>query len=246
MLNELLSHLIPDRPSRKARRLAERGEETAAVVEGIRVRRRAEGPDIWEYGFAVGSERLGVRQHLVPQRERAHLGAEVMLRRSGPEAIVDWPATLARAGSAAVGSGPSLYGWRPLSDPPHPGVNDDGYSPPEGLATRAVLQDVRRTSAGAGVLSGWDLELLLEGREMRLANHQVPAWAVHLLVVGTEFPARSGSDTVVIDWKQASEDGSLAKGRFDFDAHLPGADAAADEGDLDVADFMEEFERWKT
>jgi len=245
MLIDLLTHLIPTGPSRRARRLAERGEETVGVVDGIRVRRRAEGADIWEYAFAVGPLRIGVRQHLTPQRERAHLGAEVMLRCHDSEAIVDWPGTLARAGSAAASTGASLHGWKPLSDPPRPGLDDDGYRPPQGPSTSVVLHAARRTSAGTRLLSGWEIRLLSDGQPLVLARERVPAWAVHLLVAGTELPARTGRDMVAIDWKQAAEDSSPGTERFDYDAHLPGAEAAADESDLDVDEFMAEFDAWK-
>ncbi len=68
---------------------------------------------------------------------------------------------------------------------------------------------------------------------------------MHLLVPGTSLPARRKGDKVVIDWVQAAESQRGRPTGFDFDANPPGAEAAMDESDLDMAEFMKDFEKWQ-
>jgi hypothetical protein len=180
-------------------------------------RRAAERADRWELGVSTTRGRLGIRQFLEPHRERAHLGAEVTLRRSGSAALVDWPATLARAGSAAAGCRQSVDGWKALSDPPPPGIAD-----PRSIARRladavpATLASADRLSSGMGMATKWDLELGLGDRNVSLRGVRVPAYAVHLLVPGATLPATADA----IDWPQAAEDAAGAPVAFDFDSIL--------------------------
>ena len=96
MLNSLLELLLPAGAKRRARRLLTEGEVVAGVIDAVRVVERSESADQWFYGVSVGERRYGMRQWLEPERGRAQPGLDVVLRVSGDEALIDWPATLER------------------------------------------------------------------------------------------------------------------------------------------------------
>ncbi len=238
MLQSLADNLIPGRASRAARKLLAQGEPVDGRIDAIRIVSRADSPDRWEFGVTTADGRLGVRQWLEPQRERAHLGATVVLRRRGDQALIDWPATLRRAGSAAAGTGQSVHGWKALGEPPPPGIDDPrpvARRRPEAVAAR--LTAASPSSAALGMLAAWDVDLRLGERDVALRAVGVPVYAVHLLVPGTVLPATAdGVDWVAAAEAAAGEHGSV--GSFDFDGVLG---VPEDESDLDIDEFMAEF-----
>lgn len=120
MLSDLLEMLLPSGPRRKTRHLLEHGEVLVGRIDAIRVVSQAETPDFWEYGVQAAGRRFGLRQWLEPARGRAGLGTEVVLRRIDDRALIDWPATFERLGLGTTSQ--SVHGWKPLSEPPPPGL----------------------------------------------------------------------------------------------------------------------------
>jgi hypothetical protein len=120
MLHGLIDMLVPSGSKRRARPLLERGEVLVGRIDAIRVLKRGESPDDWEYGVQAAGTRFGMRQWLEPARGRASLGAEVVLRRLEDRALIDWPATFERLGLGTTAHSVDL--WKPLREPPPPGL----------------------------------------------------------------------------------------------------------------------------
>ena len=212
MLNDLIELLFSGgSTSRRARRVIEQGERLTARVDAIRVKDRADSPDQWEYGLRIGTARIGVRQWLQPEPHRAHLGAEVVLRRLGDKALIDWPATLAAVGSNAEGADHhAAGGWKTLREPPAPGIADGRLNAAakkiaRGRPTTATLGSAERDGGWTGLLDRWQIALTADGRDLTVAE-RVPAYAIHLLEPGRALPAAWDSDRLLIDWPRAAEE----------------------------------------
>lgn len=237
----MLEHLLGDGVRRKAKKALANGEAARATIVGIHVRPRGEPEtDRWEYALDVqpagaASFRAGVRQQLVPQRERAHIGASVTVRYLKPEEVViDWSASM--DSWSVPGVSPSAGNWKAV-DPPADGIEDrrKPFRPPtDGEPVTAELISVARSR---GPFSGWDLSVRVAGEERQEPRVQVPAYAVHRLVPGASLPAKVGRKRLVFDWQR--DGGAPGPTRFDFDAMLP-APPPPDEVIEDVEAWMAE------
>ena len=211
LLNALLDALFRgSSTSRRARRVIEHGERVTARIDAIRVNDRADSPDRWEYGLAVGTSRVGVRQWLQPARHVAHLGAEVVLLHFGDDWLIDWPASLAAAGVTAEGAAHHATGdWKTLGDPPAPGVRDGRLDATRkklagATATTARLRSAERSEGWSGLSDKWRLVLSADGREVTM-EEAVPAYSLHLLEAGRALPAAWSGERLIIDWEGASD-----------------------------------------
>ena len=212
VLHDLLGALLPGgSTSRRARRVIEQGERVTARVDAIRVKDRSDSPDRWEYGLAIGGERVGVRQWLEPERHRAHLGAEVVVRRLGDRVLIDWPGTLAAAGVDAQGADHHSAGdWKTLGDPPPPGIADSRLNGAakkiaRGRRATAVLGAAEHDGGWSGLSSKWRLTLGVDGVDI-VVTDAVPAYALHLLEPGRSLPVAWSGERLIVDWKAAAEE----------------------------------------
>jgi hypothetical protein len=122
MLLDLFEMLLPAAGKRRAKPLLERREVVTGRIDAIRVVDRIDPPDDWSYGVEVAGARYGFMQWLEPARGRASLGAEVVLRRLDGKVLIDWPASLAQLGFDGETLGASVQRWKPLEEPPPPGL----------------------------------------------------------------------------------------------------------------------------
>lgn len=238
---------------RAARKLLAKGTAAAGTIVGIRASSRGTEPqtDRWEYAVRVGSSVLGVRQQLVPERERAHLGSSVLVRDDGAgRAVIDWTASMAAGGVGPVA--PSAVDWSTVEAPAEGSIDDrrrpDLRARLEGrpLVELELVAATRSTALG-GALAAWDLMLRSSAGTAVLAATGVPDYAVHLLVAGaTLHGIVDDAGSVLVDWEHSAmrraEDGRPAG--FDFDAGLP-AVAPPDDTIEDLDAWMAEFEQVK-
>jgi hypothetical protein len=254
----VLEHLLTGEGiPRGARKLFAKGRPAPATIVGIRVSSRgASEPvtDRWEYGLRVegdaGSSVLGVRQLLAPQRERAHLGARVVVRHDlEGRAAVDWPETMAAWGVEGVM--PSAADWA-MVEPPEEGSIDDRRRSAarkriaRGELVEIELVDATRSAAMGGALAAWDLRIRAAGAEHELSGVDVPAYAVHLLAPPMRLIGVIGEKAIEVDWERsAAEVASRGKATgFDFDALLP--PIAEPDGTIEDLDaWMAEFDQFK-
>lgn len=193
-------------------RLLAQGELLPARIDAIHA---ASGTCRW--GLLVrrpdGSEfRAGVRQRPPGPAAGARLGAAVLVRHRAGRVLIDWPATLAAAGTPDPGA---ISVGRPLRRPPEPGIEDARISRRR-LAHGRLTQAIVVTAAQAHERPFcWRLRLRLGARELVLESTAVPPYAVHLMAPGTDLPVaidRKHADRVEIDWASAAES-DAARGR---------------------------------
>src|SRR5829696_5771361 len=122
MLSELLEMLLPAGSKRRAKPVLQQGELVTGRIDAIRVVDRSDTPDDWYYGVEVAGARYGFKQWLEPERGRASIGAQVVLRRLDDKVLIDWPASLAQLGYEGETLGASIDGWKSLEEPPPPGL----------------------------------------------------------------------------------------------------------------------------
>lgn len=207
------------RRDRGLERLMAEGELLPARIYAIRYVEQHDTADTWLYGLdvptAAGPLRVTVRQQLLPEPERAHLGATVLVRHRDGEVAIDWEETLRRAG-VDLGEDPAVgFRTKQLRQPIEPGVDHRG-------SDRSRLQKGRRAQAritgiAPVVVMGmstdaWNVRLVVDddgaARPVASRRMRVPAFAVHLLVEGTTVPVaidRRRPDRVTVDWASAAE-----------------------------------------
>ena len=251
----MLEHLLGDGVPRGAKKLLAKGEPAVAEVVGIRVSSRGSETetDRWEYALRLQAEGrapspLGVRQQLTPHRERAHLGALVVVRHDGERAVIDWTASMARWGAGEVSK--SAADWS-MVDPPEEASIDDrrhvGRSRAgRGDVERLELIGAERSTALGGILAAWDLQVQAGGGSYELKRVNVPAYAVHLLVPSCTLYGVLDKGRMHIEWVRSAVE-AATRGRptgFDFDSLLPPIPEA--DGTIEDLDaWMEEFEKFK-
>ena len=193
------------RSDRKLRRLLAEGETTTARIDGVAVMHDGDS-ERHVYRLLTRDGRIvGVRQMLRPRSAVARLGAEVVIRRLDEHAIIDWPATLERAGTPDETA--TIIGDTGVQ-PPERGIRDDLVDRrriAKGTLAEAELVRAEPTLAMGMPTDNFHLHVRIDGREAVVQRALVPAYALYLLQPGRSLPVAVDPKRVTVDWIAAAE-----------------------------------------
>ena len=215
----------------RGRRLLERGEQSRAVIAGIKVTRTGsdgDGSNTRHYAYALDVRephgqpvRLGCRQLITPSREAVHVGSEVVVRRRRRKVIIDWAATLDGMGIEHGDLANSADFWKPLRKPPPAGVSDveqngDRRRIARARAARATVLRIVALDSMFGMIQNVDVDVQLtftddgSTRQGLLRRVVPPDYAAFLLAVGTVLPVGVDKDgeRITVDWVAAANGGT--------------------------------------
>ena len=193
------------RTDRKLKRLLAEGETTTACIDGMAIVYDGDTDKHVYRLLTRDGQILGVRQMLQPRSASARLGAEVVIRRLDARAIIDWPATLERAGTPDPNA--MLIGDTGAK-PPARGIRDDHVDRKriaKGTPAEAELLRAEQTYALGLPMENFDLHVRIDGRETVIKRALVPTYALYLLEPGTRLPVAVDPKRVTVDWITAAE-----------------------------------------
>jgi hypothetical protein len=206
MFDDLFINLFDfSRTDRKLKRLLDRGETATARIDGVTIKRDSDSESHYYRLLTPDGQVLGVRQMLLPRSALARLGAEVVIRRLDGRAIIDWPATLERAGTPDANAG--VIGV-PRSKPPERGIRDntvDRKRIAKGTPAEAELLRAEAKFVMGMPMENCDLHVRIDGRETVVKRAIVPPYALYLLQPGTLLPVAVDPKRVTVDWITAAE-----------------------------------------
>jgi hypothetical protein len=211
---------------RRGRKLLARGEQATATIVGIKVTRTANGDDAGSnskhYAYALDVQqgkgapvRMGCRQYFSPERRRVGLGSQVVVRHRKGRVIIDWRGTLAGLGSDNARLGDSTEWWKPLKDPPAPGIEDHEQNGNRkriaaGQAAHATVLKINALEGLFGSIENVDVDVELaypDGTKAPGLLRKViaPDYAHHLLRPGAVLPVGvdKGGSRITVDWVAA-------------------------------------------
>jgi hypothetical protein len=192
------------RSDRKLQRLIDQGETTTAQIDGVAIRHDGDATKHVYRLLTPDGQILGVRQMLRPRSAVARLGAEVVIRRLDERAVIDWPATLERAGTPDRNA--TIIGDAGVK-PPERGIRDDLVNRKridKGTPAEAELRRAEPRLALGMPTEDFDLHVRIDGRDTVVKAH-VPAYALYLLEPGTKLPVAVDPKRVTVDWVAAAE-----------------------------------------
>ena len=206
MFDDVFDNLfVFTRTDRRLKRLIERGERGTARIDGVAITQDGTGETHFYRLLAPDGQVLGVRQMLRPKNALARLGAEVLIRHRDGKAIIDWPATLERAGMPDANA--SLIGT-PRRKPPERGIRDYNVNRKrieKGTRAEAELLGFEPVLALGMPTENYDLRLRIDGREALAKRALVPPYGLYLLQPGTRLPVAVDPKRVTVDWIAAAE-----------------------------------------
>ena len=218
MFDWILDGLIDFTPKdRRLNRLLKKGETATARIDGVRVEESGEGGESHYYRLLLADgSALGVRQMLRPQSAISRLGSEVIIRHRKGRAVIDWPATLAQAGTPSANA--STMGV-PKRTPPERGISGRHLNRKRlerGRRAEAELIGLQATTVMGMPTQNWDLQLEVDGERALAKRAWVPPYALYLLKPGTRLPVAADARGITVDWITAAErDYGLTRGPAD-------------------------------
>lgn len=180
--------------NRRGAKILAKGERATATIDGVRYRDPNDSGQDWRWGLTVhavqGEFRAGVkRRPLGPVR----LGDRVEVVHHKGRVLIDWD--------------PPQLGT-PLKKPVAPGIDDATINRKrleKWPRAEATLVATEPYFAMGMPTQNWHLDLEADGRRVRAKREFVPAYARHLLEIGTVLPVAIKDDKVEIDWATAAQ-----------------------------------------